>query len=149
MSSEYFLFDSELIDILGLKAKFEINENCTPEPPRNYTTFKSLEVYDVNNLRSLLFVNKSINSFWSEKILRYTEIWLFKFDKRLKLNYQSSKDRMLFKQYIISLLLEIAYSSDDMRYLNAALKIMYSSKGLEVEQYIYNKRLADLLIKNI
>ena len=149
MSSEYFLFDSELIDILGLKAKFKINENCTPELLRNYTTFRSLKVYDVNNLRSLLFVNKSINSFWSEKILRYTEIWLFKFDKRLKLNYQSSKDRMLFKQYIISLLLEIAYYSNDMRYLNAALKIMYSSKGLEVEQYIYNKRLADLLIKNI
>jgi hypothetical protein len=149
MSNRYYLFDKELIDLLGLKDTFEINQNYSSIPLRDYTTFKSLNVDDINNLRLLLFLNKKISNIWSEKILKYIEIWLSQFNRRLNLNYQSQKDRMLFKQYIISFLLEFCYYSNDLRFLNTAIKISNSSNILEPKQCIYNNSLVEFLINKI
>lgn len=149
MSNRYHLFDNELIGVLGLKDKFEINQNYISIPLRDYTTFKSLTMDDINNLRLLLFLNKKISNIWSDKILKYIEIWLSQFNQRLKLNYQSYKDRMLFKQYIISFLLECFYYSKDLRFLNTAIKISTSSSVFEPQQVIYNNILMKFLINKI
>ena len=149
MSDRYYLFDKELIDLLGLKDTFEINQNYNSIPLRDYTTFKSINVEDINNLRLLLFLNKKISDIWSEKILKYIEIWLSQFNQRLKFNYQSQKDRILFKQYIISFLLEFFYYSNDLRFLNTAIKISNSSNIFEPKQCIYNNSLMEFLINKI
>ena len=149
MSNRYYLFDIELIGVLGLKDKFEINQNYISIPLRDYTTFKSLTIDDINNLRLQLFLNKKISNIWSDKILIYIEIWLSQFNQRLKLNYKSQKDRMLFKQYIISFLLEFFYYSKDLRFLNTAIKISNSSNIFEPKQCIYNNSLMEFLINKI
>ena len=149
MSNRYYLFDNELIGFLGLKDKFQINQNYISIPLRDYTTFKSLTMDDINNLRLLLFLNKKISNIWSDKILKYIEIWLSQFNQRLKLNYKSQKDRMLFKQYIISFLLEFFYYSKDLRFLNTAIKISNSSNIFEPKQCIYNNSLMEFLINKI
>ena len=149
MSNRYYLFDNELIGVLGLKHKFEINQNYTSIPLRDYTTFKSLTIDDINNIRLLLFLTKKISNIWSDKILKYIEIWLSQFNQRLKLNYKSQKDRMLFKQYIISFLLEFFYYSKDLRFLNTAVKISNSSNIFEPQQCIYNNSLMEFLINKI
>ncbi|MDC0083072.1 hypothetical protein OAI64_02515 [Schleiferiaceae bacterium] len=149
MGKVYCLYDKELIDVLGLKDDFKISQSCFPIRLREYTTFRSLDIGDINNLRLHLFLEKEINDVWSEKILKYAEIWLTQLDQRLKLNYDSKRDRKLFKQYMVSFLLEACYYSKDLRFLNVAIKINGTSISLRKNQSRYNAQLINYMLTNL
>jgi 3'-phosphoadenosine 5'-phosphosulfate sulfotransferase (PAPS reductase)/FAD synthetase len=149
MSYKNCVFDNELIISLKLTNQFEISKNTTPIPLSVYTTFKSIGIDEINNLRLILFVNKKVNIIWSNKILKFLEIRLPELNERLKLNYESYENRSLFKQYLISFLLESFYYSQDYRFLNIALKITPLRVFFKKNQNFYNKKLINFLKSKI
>ena len=118
-------------------------------PPKEYSTFKSLKLEDINNLRIMLFNGVKIENCWFELILKFLEIRMYEIKKRLRLNYQSESQMVVFKDCIISFLLEVYYYKKDIRFLNVALKLMDIKFKSISKQSLYNYNLCNYLKMNL
>ena len=148
MNNKYIIYDLSLLKCLNLDNQFNISQNHT-SLLREYSTFKSLTITDLNNLRLMLFCNKDIDSIWFENILRFLEIRNNEIKNRLKLNYEDSNERLFFQDYLISFLLETYYYKSDLRFLNTALKLMTVLTQIRTKQNLYNSNLTNYLINRI
>ena len=118
-------------------------------PPKEYSTFKSLKLEDINNLRIMLFNGVKIENCWFELMLKFLEIRMYEIKKRLRLNYQSELQMVVFKDCVISFLLEVYYYKKDIRFLNVALKLMDIKFKSISKQSLYNYNLCNYLKMNL
>jgi hypothetical protein len=114
-----------------------------------FSSFKKLTLEDINNLRMMLFNSVEIDYSWSERILRFLEIRMSEIKKRLQINYNSNNLMVVFKDCIISFLLEIYYYKKDYRFLNVAMKLMAVKFKFSSKQSFYNENLCLFLKSNL
>ena len=149
MNNYHFILDSNLSSKINLAFKFKLQKPSSHYKLRNYTTFRSITIDEINCLRSMLFLEKEINNSWNEKILKFLEIRLSELDYRMKKNYNYKTSRLIFKEVIISFLLENFYYKNDIRFLNTALKIIMRTNKTHHKQYKYNRTLCGYLLEKI
>lgn len=147
--NKYYIYDYNLLNSIGLK--YELNNvlEAKHHPLEQFSTFKSLKLEDINNLRVMLFNVVEIDDSWLERILRFLEIRMFEIKKRLKLNYESYNQMVFFKDCVISFLLEVYYYNNDFRFINVALKLMNVKFKSISKQSIYNEKLCNYLKMNL
>ena len=84
------------------------------------------------------------------KIIRFIEIRMSSIDERLKLNFKTKTERLLFKEHLISFLLEVFYYTRDIRFLNTALKLLKTKRlSNNLISIAYNNALVSFLFKKI
>ena len=105
----YYIYDYDLLNSIGIINKSDTIFETKYYPLERFSTFKALKLEDINNLRIMLFNGVDINDSWMEHILRFLEVRMFEIKRRLKLNYESYNQMVLFKDCVISFLLEFYY----------------------------------------
>lgn len=142
---------------IGLAYIPAININIPVDSLGSYTYFKTIKLNEV------LFLRKNIANlddkalFWVRKIYSFLEYRLSSITNRIKINYNNKKDRIIFIQNIITLMLEYYDISKDVRYLSIALKLLRikSISKLSISdsstsaQYSYNFLFAYSLTKEL
>jgi hypothetical protein len=147
--NKYYTYDYDLLNSIGLKDELKTVLEANHHPLGQFSTFKSLKLEDINNLRVMLFNAVEIDDSWLERILRFLEIRMFEIKRRLKLNYESYNQMVFFKDCVISFLLEIYYYNKDFRFLNVALKLMDIKFKSISKQSLYNDKLCNYLKINL
>jgi len=145
----YYIYDYDLLNSIGIINKSDTIFETKYYPLERFSTFKALKLEDINNLRIMLFNGVDINDSWMEHILRFLEVRMFEIKRRLKLNYESYNQMVLFKDCVISFLLEFYYYNKDFRFLNVALKLMDINFKSISKQSLYNDKLCNYLKINL
>jgi hypothetical protein len=149
MSFNYKIFDSKLHDILKLPKSIELTDLGTNSILRDYSKFKFIRLNEIILLRSRLQEERKSDGVWSERILRFLEVRMVNINELLKLNYMSVKEREVFKEYLISFLLELCYYTHDIRFLNTAIKLNKKAKNIHADHKLYNSKLMEYLMNRI
>lgn len=144
----YYIYDYDLLKTVGMMSELNIIKT-NHHPLKKFSTFKSLKLEDILNLRVMLFNTVEIDKSWLEGILRFLEIRMFQIKKRLKLNYQDYLQMVVFKDCVISFLFEVYYYNKDFRFLNVALKLMNVKFKFVSKQSLYNEKLCNYLKNNL
>lgn len=149
MINRHYIYDKNIIKSLDLYNKLDVKSEIKHYKLQSFSTFKALSLEDINNLRIMLYNSIKIDYNWLESILRFLEIRMYEIKKRLKLNYPNVNEMILFKDCIISFLLEVYYYYKDFRFLNSALKMIKIKFKFTSKQSLYNKKLTNFLIYNL
>ena len=147
--NKFYLYNCSLLKTVGMKNQLDSIIAKKYNPPKEYSTFKSLKLEDINNLRIMLFNGVKIENCWFELMLKFLEIRMYEIKKRLRLNYQSELQMVVFKDCVISFLLEVYYYKKDIRFLNVALKLMDIKFKSISKQSLYNYNLCNYLKMNL
>ncbi len=148
MVNKFYVYDCSLLKTVGMKNQADCIVATKHHQLKEFTTFKSLKLEDISNLRIMLFKGVKINYSWLELILRFLEIRMNEIKKRLKLNYPTYTEMVVFKDCVISFLLEVYYYNKDYRFLNVALKLMDIKFKYISKQSLYNDKLCNYLKMN-
>lgn len=144
---KYDFFDKELVEKIGVKGSVNLNFGCNLN---EYSFFKNITNLDLSLLRNYVYKNKNKDLIWCEKIIRFIEIRMSSIDERLKLNFKTKTERLLFKEHLISFLLEVFYYTRDIRFLNTALKLLKTKRlSNSLISIAYNNALVSFLFKKI
>ncbi|WAC01081.1 hypothetical protein N7U66_12975 [Lacinutrix neustonica] len=147
------VFNQDIFQLVnGTTVSIKIQNKSTYKELNGYTTFKIIRLDDIQCLRSNIIKLDSRQKKWCNKILRFLEYRFSSLKQRFKINYANPKERTLFIQNLISLLLEYAYVSKDARFLSLAVKLQRvkefrNTKNHSV-QSSYNILLSKYLIDN-
>ena len=145
----YYIYDSDLLNSIRMINELDSVIEANHHPLEQFSTFKYLKLEDINNLRMMLFNAVEIDDSWLERILRFLEIRMSEIKKRLYLNYQSNYQMVVFKDCLISFLLEVYYYNKDFRFLNVALKLTNVKFKSISKQSLYNQKLCNYLKINL
>ena len=143
--NKYYIYDYSILKNIEIIDALDTIVVVKHYPLQRFSSFKVLKLEDINNLRIMLFNDIEIDDSWLESILRFLEIRMFEINKRLSLNYESYNQMVVFKDCVISFLLEAYYYNNDFRFLNTALKLMNVKFKFFSKQSLYNKKLCDYL----
>jgi hypothetical protein len=144
---EYDFFDKELVEKIGFQNLVNLNFG---NKLNEYSFFKNITNLDLSLLRNYVYKNKNKDLIWCEKIIRFIEIRMSSIDERLKLNFKTTSERLLFKEHLISFLLEVFYYTRDIRFLNTALKLLKTKRlSNNLTCITYNNALVSFLLKKI
>jgi len=147
--NKYYIYNCDLLNIIGMTNELDSVMQTKQYPFKQFSTFKSLKLEDINNLRNMLFSGIEIDNSFLERILRFLEIRMYEIKKRLFLNYQSYQSMVVFKDCVISFLLEVYYYQKDYRFLNTAIKLMNVRFKFISKQSLYNEKLCFFLKSNL
>lgn len=147
--NKYYIYDYDLLNSIGMTNELVSIIEAKYHPLEQFSTFKSLKLQDINNLRIMLFNAVEIDSSYLEQILRFLEIRMNKIKKRLYLNYKSDQSMVVFKDCVISFLLEVYYYRKDYRFLNTAIKLINVKFKFISKQSFYNEKLCLFLKSNL
>lgn len=147
--NKYYIYDYGLLNSIGMTNEFGSIIVAKYHPLEQFSTFKSLKLEDINNLRMMLFNAVEIDNSWLEQILRFLEIRMYEIKKRLCLNYESYQSMVVFKDCVISFLFEVYYYRKDYRFLNVAIKLMNVKFKFISKQSFYNEKLCLFLKSNL
>lgn len=139
--NKFYIYDYDLLNSLGMTNELDVVLQTNCHPLKQFSSFKTLTIEDINNLRMMLFNAVEIEYFWLERILRFLEIRMSQINKRLQINYDCNKSMVVFKDCIISFLLEFYYYKKDYRFLNVAMKLTSVKFKFSSKQSFYNKNL--------
>lgn len=147
--NKYYIYDYDLLNSIGMTNEFGSIIAAKYHPLEKFSTFKSLKLENINNLRMMLFKAVEIDNSWLEQILRFLEIRMYEIKKRLYLNYESYQSMVVFKDCVISFLFEVYYYRKDYRFLNVAIKLMNVKFKFISKQSFYNEKLCLFLKSNL
>lgn len=147
--NKYYIYDYDLLSSLGMTNDLDVIMQANYHSLEQFSSFKSLTLEDINNLRMMLFNSVEIDYSWSERILRFLEIRMSEMKERLQINYNDNKSIVVFKDCIISFLLEVYYYKKDYRFLNVAMKLMDVKFKFSSKQSFYNENLFWVLKSNL
>lgn len=147
--NKYYIYDYDLLISLGMTNELDSHMQKKHHPLELFSTFKSLRLEDINNLRIMLFNNVEIDDSWLERILRFLEIRMYEIKKRLYFNYESYQSMVVFKDCVVSFLLEVYYYRKDYRFLNVAIKLMNVKFKFISKQSLYIEKLYLFLKSNL
>ena len=147
--NKYYIYDYDLLNSVMMINELDSVTGANHYPLEQFSTFKSLKLEDINNLRMMLFNAVEIDDSWLERILRFLEIRMYEIKKRLRLNYENYQSMVVFKDCVISFLLEVYYYQKDYRFLNVAMKLMNVKFKFMSKQSLYNEKLCLFLKSNL
>ena len=129
--------------------------NCKEIP--KYSYFKTIKLEDIITLRATWDASNKSHQYWCKKIHRFLEFRMSSIEDCIKVNYSNKTDRIIFKQNVITLLLEYYDDTNDSRFLSTALKLLRKGSIAKYgflnkkynTQYSYNILAAHNLINNL
>jgi methionyl-tRNA formyltransferase len=98
----------------------------TPEINPDEASFKGVSQAVLLGLRMNLYASRDIEAVlvWAEKLMRYCEIYLPTLKKRALDKWVSAPQAQLGMMHLAAFLLDVYFSTKDLRYLNTVLKLL-------------------------